>query len=154
MLMKLIPLMFILLFFSTSFAESYRLLDTPRCIIDLDVQKNIVDVSKCSVFHDQYYGDSTFYGSIACHDKESLNAMKTINVIPRSLSVNKQGAKESYIEITARTNYSFKVDFVYKMAGKDPIVFSEKTFFDWLKKGRVDRCQVQLESPQNIKKIN
>ncbi len=140
--------------FSTSFAESYRLLDTPRCIIDLDASKNVVNVSKCPVFHDQFYGDSTFSAGILCHDMESLNGENSVHVVPKSLIEKKDGSRESYFEITARTKYSFRVDFIVKFAGKEPLVFPAETFFEWLKTGRIDSCVFELASPHNVKLIS
>ena len=137
---------------SASLAETYRLLDTPRCVIDLDVPKNIINVSKCPIFQDQYYGDSTFSAMIACHDTESLNSEMDINIIPKSINA-RENERKNYFEVTERTNYSFAVDFVYKMAKREPIVFSSETFFEWIRKGRIDRCQFQLESPKNVRKI-
>lgn len=137
---------------SVLFADKYRLLDTPRCAIDLDVPNNIVNVSKCPVFHDQYYGDQTFSAGIACHDAEGLNAEKTILIVPKSIKESSKG--DSYFEITERTNYSFKVDFVVKIVGRDPAVFPSETFFEWVRSGRVDECEFRLESPKKVKKIS
>src|SRR5574344_1030192 len=152
--MKNVIFFFVFALFSASFAESFRLLDTPRCIIDLDDKKNIVNVSKCPVFHDQYYGDSTFSAGIRCHDIKSLSPDETIYIVPKSLIEEKDGSKESYFEITSRTKYSFKVDFILKFAGKEHLEFPAETFFEWLQTGRVDRCVFQLASPHKVKLIS
>lgn len=137
--------------FSASFADGFRILNTPRCIIDLDMSSNILDLSKCPIAHDQYYGDSTFSIAIVCNDSKGMVGEKQIKIYPGSLKETE--GRESYLEITPRTNYSLSVDYAYKVIKDKRIVFSRDTFFGWIREGRVNSCTLVLGSPYNIMKI-
>lgn len=150
--MKKIALLGILLLISVSFAESYRLMDTPRCKVDVDLSNNIVDVSKCPIAQDQFYGDSTFSIAIACHDTKASSDMETVKIYPKSLHET-EDEDDSYLEITPQTNYSFRIGYVYRIPQKDEVIFSAETFYNWVREGRIDWCRLWLGSPHGVKRI-
>jgi len=126
-----------------SYAEVYRLINTPdRCIVDYNVEGRVLDFSQCDVAKDSYFGDRSFSTSVVCTYNEGKGDIL--------FDLHCKSIHAHYIEITEHTNYSCELDYF----STGDTTYSADVFDVSLKYNYIQNCSIVTGGNDKVRKIS
>ena len=133
-----------------SYAEVYRLINTPdRCIVDYNIKGHILDFSQCDVAKDSYFGDRSFSTSVECTYNEGKGDVY--------LFLHCKSVYEDYLEITENTNYSCELKSFSlndKSFSLSDTTYSAHAFDKALEYNYIRNCSIVTGGNDKVRKIS